>query len=51
MPRFPTEDPDYRIIWRVPSPFLHYYFYIRDPVIGRWQCASVRTFPSKPRIT
>src|SRR5437867_3944688 len=32
--RFPTEDPDYRIIRRVPSRFLHYYFYIRDPVIG-----------------
>ena len=34
MPRFPTEDPDYRIIRRGPSRFLHYYFYIRDPVIG-----------------
>ena len=34
MPRFPTEDPDYRIIRRVPSRYLHYYFYIRDPVIG-----------------
>jgi hypothetical protein len=33
-PRFPTDDPDYRIIRRVPSRFLHYYFYIRDPVIG-----------------
>jgi hypothetical protein len=34
MPRFPTEDADYRIIRRVPSRYLHYYFYIRDPVIG-----------------
>src|ERR1700722_6856014 len=34
MPQFPTDDPDYRIIRRVPSRFLHYYFYIRDPVIG-----------------
>jgi hypothetical protein len=34
MPMFPTDDPDYRIIRRVPSRFLHYYFYIRDPVIG-----------------
>jgi hypothetical protein len=34
MPQFPTEDPDYRIIRRVPSRYLHYYFYIRDPVIG-----------------
>jgi hypothetical protein len=34
MPRFPTDDPDYRIIRRVSSRFLHYYFCIRDPVIG-----------------
>ena len=34
MPRFPTEDPDYRILRRVPFRFLHYYFYVRDPVIG-----------------
>jgi len=34
MPKFPTEDPDYRIIRRVPSRYLHYYFYIRDPVVG-----------------
>jgi len=33
-PKFPTDDPDYRIIRRVPSRYLHYYFYIRDPVIG-----------------
>jgi hypothetical protein len=34
MPRFPTQDPDYRIIRRCPSRYLHYYFYIRDPVLG-----------------
>ena len=34
MPDFPTDDPDYRIIRRVPSRYLHYYFYIRYPVIG-----------------
>jgi hypothetical protein len=33
-PKFPTEDPNYRIIRRVPSRFLHYYFYVRDPMIG-----------------
>lgn len=33
-PKFPTDDPNYRIIRRVPSRYLHYYFYIRDPVIG-----------------
>jgi hypothetical protein len=31
---FPTEDPNYRIIRRVRSRYLHYYFYLRDPVIG-----------------
>jgi hypothetical protein len=34
VPKFPTDDPDYRIIRRVPSRYLHYYFYIRDPVVG-----------------
>jgi len=34
LPRYPTDDPDYRIIKRRPSRFLHYYFYIRDPVLG-----------------
>src|SRR5260370_7960956 len=34
LPMYPTDDPAYRIIRRVPSRYLHYYFYIRDPVIG-----------------
>ncbi len=34
MPRFPTDDPDYRIIRRIRSRYLHDYFYVRDPVIG-----------------
>jgi hypothetical protein len=34
MPKYPTDDPDYRIIRRVPSRYLHYYSYIRNPVIG-----------------
>ena len=34
MPKFPTEDPNYRIIRRTSSRHLHYYFYIRDPAIG-----------------
>ena len=33
-PQYPTEDPNYRIIRRVASRHLHYYFYIRDPVLG-----------------
>jgi hypothetical protein len=34
MPTYPTDDPNYRIIRRVPSRYLHYYSYIRDPVLG-----------------
>ena len=34
MPQFPTDDPNDRIIRRVPSRYLHDYFYIRDPAIG-----------------
>jgi hypothetical protein len=34
MPKYPTDDPDYRIIQRCRSRFLHYYFYILDPVLG-----------------
>jgi len=33
-PKFPTEDPDYRIIKRRRSRYTHYYFYIRDEVLG-----------------
>jgi hypothetical protein len=33
-PKYPTDDPNYRIIRRRWSRYLHYYFYIRDPVIG-----------------
>jgi hypothetical protein len=34
MPKFPTDDPNYRIIQRGRSRYLHYYFYIRDSVIS-----------------
>jgi hypothetical protein len=33
-PKFPTDDPDYRIIRRKRSQYTHYYFYIRDEVLG-----------------
>jgi hypothetical protein len=33
-PKYPTEDPHYRIIKRHWSPYTHYYFYIRDEVLG-----------------
>jgi hypothetical protein len=34
LPRFPTDDPNYRIIKRHRSRYTHYYFYIRDEVLG-----------------
>ena len=33
-PKFPTDDPDYRILKRNWSRYTHYYFYIRDEVLG-----------------
>lgn len=33
-PKFPTKDPHYRILARQRSRFTHYYFYIRDEVLG-----------------
>jgi len=33
-PKYPTDDPNYRIIKRNRSLFTHYYFYIRDEVLG-----------------
>lgn len=33
-PKYPTEDPGYRILKRHWSRYTHYYFYIRDEVLG-----------------
>ena len=34
MPKYPTKDPNYRILARQRSRFTHYYFYIRDETLG-----------------
>lgn len=34
MPKYPSADPNYRIVARQRSPYTHYYFYIRDQVLG-----------------
>ena len=34
MPKYPTTDPDYRIVAKQRSRYTHYYFYIRDQVLG-----------------
>jgi hypothetical protein len=33
-PKYPTADPQYRLISRQRSRYTHYYFYIRDQVLG-----------------
>jgi hypothetical protein len=34
MPKFPTKDPNYRILAHQRSRFTHFYFYIRDETLG-----------------
>jgi hypothetical protein len=34
MPKYPSADPNYRIVARQRSRYTHYYFYIRDQVLG-----------------
>jgi len=34
LPKYPTPDPNYRILAHQRSHFTHYYFYIRDEVLG-----------------
>jgi hypothetical protein len=34
VPKFPTKDPNHRILAHQRSRFTHYYFYIRDEVLG-----------------
>ena len=33
-PQYPSDDPDYRILRRQRCRFTHYYFYIRDEILG-----------------
>jgi hypothetical protein len=34
LPKFPTDDPHYRILHKNRTRFTHYYFYIHDEVLG-----------------
>jgi hypothetical protein len=45
VPRFPTEDPNYRILARQRSRFTHYYFYIEDQVLGPMSMRVASFFP------
>jgi hypothetical protein len=45
VPKFPTEDPNYRILAHQRSRFTHYYFYIRDEVLGPIVVRMASFFP------
>ncbi|HEV2134631.1 MAG TPA: hypothetical protein VGR47_10220 [Terracidiphilus sp.] len=45
VPRFPTDDPNYRIPARQRSRFTHYYFYLRDEVLGPMAMRMASFFP------
>jgi hypothetical protein len=45
MPKYPSKDPHYRIIAHQRSRFTHYYFYIRDDVLGPMVMRVASFFP------
>jgi hypothetical protein len=45
VPKYPTQDPNYRILARQRSRFTHYYFYIRDEVLGPMVMRVASFFP------
>jgi len=45
LPKFPTADPDYRILHKQRSRFTHYYFYLRDEVLGPMVVRVASFFP------
>ena len=45
VPKFPTRDPNYRILAPQRSRFTHYYFYIRDEVLGAMAMRVASFFP------
>ena len=45
VPRFPAEDPNYRILARQRSRFTHFYFYIEDEVLGPMSMRVASFFP------
>jgi len=51
MPKFPTQDPHHRILAHQRSRFTHFYFYVRDEVLGRLLYAWRRFSRSTPPIT
>jgi hypothetical protein len=44
-PKYPTADPHYRLLARQRSRFTHYYFYLREPVLGPMVMRVASFFP------
>lgn len=44
-PKYPTADPHYRLLARQRSRFTHYYFYLRDEVLGPMVLRVASFFP------
>lgn len=45
MPKFATQDPNYRILRQQRSRFTHYYFYLRDETLGPMVMRVASFFP------
>ena len=45
MPKYPTQDPNHRILASQRSRFTHYYFYLRDEVLGSLATRVASFFP------
>jgi hypothetical protein len=45
MPKFPTQDPNHRILAAQRSRFMHYYFYLRDETLGPMVMRVASFFP------
>jgi hypothetical protein len=45
VPRFPTQDPNHRILTPQRSRFTHYYFYLRDETLGPMVIRVASFFP------
>ena len=45
VPKFPTQDPNHRILAHQRSRFTHYYFYVRDQVLGPMAIRVASFFP------
>ncbi len=50
VPKFPTTDPNHRILARQRSRFTHYYFYVRDETLGPMVLRIASFFPFQASV-